>query len=915
MVADTAATLCMRAQSVPLRQLPVRTVRSSAGSGRHANTRALCAAVLLLPVLASAQSWPGAWANARGDASLSGRAPTSVTQWPLAPRWSVPIGNLSQVPAISPVIAPDGTIMMVMANHQLAVLSPDGALLHAANYSAWVPGLTCVRSTGTQNWGTPAISLALDTSHVYLSCGELLAFDTDYFSVAFATQLQDGWGGSPLTIVGTDASGNGSAWQPCGVNVLAPTCSPQESSLYNPSTGAWMESFYSSFAAASDAAGWLYGHSYGVNSDSDVVFAIPQACHQSGPDDDGMFAWQVKLGGGHSPYNPNSATQPPLPVLTPAGDLVVVSMNQSFAASLNASNGGVRWRVNAPQSMSLPCSLAVAADGTVYMLATPQAGGQQQQRLIAVNSATGSVKWNIVLPLSATVTALCDPVIAGDGTVFTPLSNGSILTVSADSYTITANTSVPGVSTPFGALALAADGTLLAVNRAAQILQAFGAPPPAPGPSPSPSPHGSPSPAPVLPQPWSQFQGSAQHTGLVPAAPASPSPVPAGRLSQSHPQPQPQAAPAAEPVGYPTVAWAVHLQGPLASSPVVGPDGAVYIGTGSGGGSALPQVAAFTWDGRPKWATADAAGMDVQSALAVAPAGGAVYAWLVNGTLVALDAARGDVMWSLPLDGGDGSPLASPAVGNDTVYLHAGASLVAVAANATVQWTAQLGSPATSSSPTLSADGSTVYVGSGTSVYAFDAASGTPVWTISVHSPVESTPALGTLPASATGSGSGSGSGGTQVLYVGTDDGSMHFIDAASGVELGRYMPGNGAAFSATAALSANGTLVLPAADGSLCVLDAATGDVVWCIPGSGTGVKAATAAALVPSATLDSGGNVFVGGTSISDGALVRLTPDGANVWTFQAGPVSTSPAWGYSSYMYVAATNGTLFAFANTL
>ena len=165
----------------------------------------------------------------------------------------------------------------------------------------------------------------------------------------------------------------------------------------------------------------------------------------------------------------------------------------------------------------------------------------------------------------------------------------------------------------------------------------------------------------------------------------------------------------------------------LTSSPAVA-NGVLYVGVGlftpyyTGGLYAFDAAT-----GTPLWSNTQ---LDaIQSSPAVA--NGVVYVGSVFGTMYALDANSGNVLWSYVPQGG--SVNSSPAVVNGVVYVGADNFYVYAldAATGNVIWRYRTDS-AVSSSPSVT--GGVVYVASADTVYALTASAGTLLWSTPVSS-------------------------------------------------------------------------------------------------------------------------------------------------------------------------------------
>jgi outer membrane protein assembly factor BamB len=193
---------------------------------------------------------------------------------------------------------------------------------------------------------------------------------------------------------------------------------------------------------------------------------------------------------------------------------------------------------------------------------------------------------------------------------------------------------------------------------------------------------------------------------------------------------------------------------PMASSPVIGADGTIYVGTTDG-----KLVATLSDGSAVKWraTTGDTSG----SSPAIAR-DGTIYVGSSDGHLYALDAG-GSVKWSYDA----ASPVASPAVGGDeTVYVGAAdGTLHAVTPDGKNKWKYATGGPIAGAPAVLAG---VVYVGSADkSLHAVGVTDGKRRWLYTTLGPV-ATPSLGKDGTIYVGSGDGH-------LYAITPGGSLFF--------------------------------------------------------------------------------------------------------------------------------------------
>ncbi|WP_152966722.1 PQQ-binding-like beta-propeller repeat protein [Sporosarcina globispora] len=363
---------------------------------------------------------------------------------------------------------------------------------------------------------------------------------------------------------------------------------------------------------------------------------------------------------------------------------------------------------------------------------------------------------------------------------------------------------------------------------------------------------------------WTMFHGNAQHTGYAKDT------LEAGlRLG-----------------------WTYRTPGTiLTSSPAI-VDGIVYIGTRDEDGNKHHAIHAVNQKtGKRLWKVdADA---QVQSSPAVSD--GIVYASSIRGTLYALDAETGRMIWKKSV-GTDDVKRAwmyySPTIENGVVYQaystgSGGAMMALDARTGEVLWNAPLAGGWIVESTPVVEDGK-VYVGAdGGWLIALDAESGKEIW--------RQKPAGGwmhSMPSISEGR-----------LYMGYQGGLLVALDAATGKELWRYKSSDpsyihGGATGSSAAV-ADGVVYMGFPDGNVAALDAATGSLIW---------KYRTQGGIISSAAV-SGNVVFIGSNDGNLYAFDRKT--GQPLWQHGIGAwVASSPAISGNT-LVVGALDGNLYAF----
>lgn len=252
-----------------------------------------------------------------------------------------------------------------------------------------------------------------------------------------------------------------------------------------------------------------------------------------------------------------------------------------------------------------------------------------------------------------------------------------------------------------------------------------------------------------------------------------------------------------------------------------------------------------------------------------------------DGHLYALDAATGSLRWKVQTGGNLSS---SPAIVNGEVYVTGGDGAVYAFDLGTGlrRWSFATGPPKSyalfgsdsrthdywASSPVVS-DGM-VYVGSADGgVYALDALTGRPKWSLDTGASVRSSPAL------AQGR-----------VFVGTMDGNLVAIEAATGRTTWRFKTQGNPFFPAgeiqSSPAAVDGSVFVGARDGVLYALDAVTGQPRWVADNEMAWVNASPAVA----------SQLVVFGVSDGESVIAVDARTGAPRWRFKTnGRVFSSP------------------------
>ena len=588
------------------------------------------------------------------------------------------------------------------------------------------------------------------------------------------------------------------------------------------------------------------------------------------------------------------------PVIGADGTVYAISAD-GFLYALNPANSSLKWKyATGYDGYSSP---AVGADGTIYIGST-----DSDNHLYALNPADGSLRWEYAMSNGC----LYSPALGADGTIyvgsgddnlyaisqatqpilslgksvnFTSTSPGSVVTYmlgctnsgsSATNVSLT-DTLPPGVSYVPGSAGSNATynpqtntlswslGTLAYNSHAEVTFQALIAPSASLGSSISNQAEITSTEVTVpvasnsssftvgsLPADWWQFHHDAQHTG---------------RSAFDGPS-------------VPSLKWKSATGNRIETSPVIGADGTIYVGSND-------SLYAFNpADGSLKWnytagvfaATSPALGAD-----------GTIYFGSVDGNFYALNPADGSLKWqyimenpieSSPAIGTDGtiyvgSPYGclyalnpadgslkwksacnygsdSPTIGTDgTIYVGDGNLTSLNPTDGSVKWQFSVGDVFYFIAPAVGADG-TIYVGmdefddiSSYTYYALialNAANGSLKWQYNMQYPIESTPAIG--------------ADGT--IYVGSDDGCLYALNPADGLVKWQFVTGGN--FCSSPAIGADGTIYVGSEDDDIFALNAADGSLLW---------RYATDGCVASSPAIGADGTIYIGS---DDGFLYAI-------------------------------------------
>jgi outer membrane protein assembly factor BamB len=349
----------------------------------------------------------------------------------------------------------------------------------------------------------------------------------------------------------------------------------------------------------------------------------------------------------------------------------------------------------------------------------------------------------------------------------------------------------------------------------------------------------------IKPIPWPMFRHNLNHTGVSPYD-TSTNP---GKLK-----------------------WSFSTGAVVYSSPAIGSDGTIYIGSGDN------KFYAINPDGTLKW------NFPMDGGVISCPAigsDGTIYFGISDtpdpyGLLYALN-PDGTEKWNFSTNGDIHS---SPAIGSDgTIYVgSADYKLYAINPDGTEKWNFTAGD-GIASSPAIGSDG-TIYVGSQDSkLYAINP-DGTEKWRFNTLGTCHSSPSIG--------------SDGT--IYIGSTDSRLYAINP-DGTEKWSYNTGGMIQFSSPA-IGTDGIIYIGSLDKNLHAINP-NGTRKWTFT-TGSGVDSSPA--------ISSDGTIYIGSW---DNNLYAINPDGTEKWNFTTGwAVRSAPAIGSDGTIYVGSQDYKLYA-----
>jgi len=314
--------------------------------------------------------------------------------------------------------------------------------------------------------------------------------------------------------------------------------------------------------------------------------------------------------------------------------------------------------------------------------------------------------------------------------------------------------------------------------------------------------------------------------------------------------------------------WRFATEYEVFSSPAIGPDGTIYVGSYDHKLYAIDQA------GKEKWH------FETEDNVAASPvigADGTIYVGSWDNRFYAINPKNGKKKWYFEAED---KVVSSAAIGADgTIYVGShDKKLYAIQPDGKKKWHFETGDWV-ASSPTIGADG-TIYVGSfDKNLYAIKP-NGKEKWHFETGNAVFSSPAIG--------------ADGT--IYVGSDDKNLYAINPENGKEKWHFETLD--IIQSSPAVGADGTIYVGSYDGRLYAIKSngqekwrfQTGDVVFSSPAIGED------------------GTIYVGS---ADKKLYAIRSNGKEKWHFEtAAEIGSSPAIGPDGAIYVGSLDKSVYA-----
>jgi len=321
------------------------------------------------------------------------------------------------------------------------------------------------------------------------------------------------------------------------------------------------------------------------------------------------------------------------------------------------------------------------------------------------------------------------------------------------------------------------------------------------------------------------------------------------------------------------IIWEFKISGTISSSPAIGNDGTIYVG------SSDYKLYAINPDGTKKWEFVTGSWVGSSPAIGI---DGTIYVGSSDNNLYAIN-PDGTKKWEFLTGVGIQS---SPAIGSDgTIYVGSGDHyLYAINPDGTEKWNFDAGA-AVASSPAIGNDG-TIYVGSYTingKLYAINP-DGTKKWEFTTGDEIKSSPAIA--------------NDGT--IFVGSKDEKLYAINP-DGTKKWEFLTGD--TVETNPIIGSDGTIYFWSDDGKLYALSS-DGTKQWEYGGLG----GANSPIIGENDIIYKWSVWWDPGTEVYHGRLYAINPDGTKNWVIQTDGAGrdSSPVMGSNGIIYAGTYDG---------
>jgi len=785
-------------------------------------------------------------------------------------QWAFAVGG-----STSPAIGADGTIYIGSADKNLYAINPDGTKKWTFPTGDTVTSSPALGADGTIYIGSNDKSLyAINPNGIqkwtYATGGSI-----GNLSPAVGTDGTIYLGSGDKNLYALNANGTKKWAFFCGSSISIESISPAigaDGTIY---VGASDNNLYALNPAGTKK--WTFNVGYYITNESPIIgtdgtIYISGAGNLNAIDAAGTKKWAFFFGGGSSSpaigangliYIGNGSrllaigSQSPALTLTKTVSALTAKSGDTILYTLDFSNYGTATGTNVKMIDLLPATLSYvpgsatgggsyAAGKFTWTLGTVKVGTNAQVTFQAKVNAGVAVGTNIANTAAISCTEVTTPVVS-NAAICTVLGNPIITPAAGANGSISPNVSQSvtfGSSVTFTAAANAGytTDTWYLDNIATQIGGVR----------------------------YALTGITANHTVKVTFRSSTGTSPARGDWWMLHHDPQHTSRSTFTGPASPVKKWLFSTAGPISSSPALGADGTVYVG------STDHNLYAINPDGTQKWI------FPTSDAIASSPAlsmDGTIYVGSNDGNLYAVN-PDGTWKWAFPTGGALSS---SPLLGADgTIYIgsHDG-NLYAINPDSTRKWAFPTANVITSS-PALDAYG-TVYVGSTDhNLYAINP-DGTRKWTFSTGGVINSSPAIGL--------------DGT--VYFSAIDTANFYAVTPNGLRKWTWTPGGMFRITLSPAIGADGTVYIGA--GYYCYAITPGGMQVGYVP---------LGDYITTTPMLGADGTLYIGS---NDKNLYAFNPDGGQKWTFPIGNNNTFGSdltLGEDGVIYFGSWDGNLYA-----